>query len=399
MIQLDKKIDKFIKGRKFHFHLEPFSLLVIDFFDELSKNIFLNKNISKFPDVATFCFWCRKSNLIKLKKNFIDGRLKKGVGLVLHIPPNNVPITSIYSLAFGILSGNANILRIPKKNLKHLKIILNPLEKLLKKKKFSILKENNFLVYYDRSDFISAKLSSISDGRLIWGGDETIKIFKSYQTKLKCSDLFFADRFSVSIFNSDFFKKISNDGMKNLIKNFYNDTFILDQNACSSPHVIFWQGKNIKLAQNIFWSNLESFVKKNYKYTPEIFSKKYQIYNQYLFDFKNCQSELADKQIIFRIDLTKVKKKNISLDNFRGFSGLFFENKLSNLNGLKNIVNEKVQTITYFGYKKNFLDKFIKNTNIKGIDRIVPVGKALNLDFQWDGYNIIDRLTRIIDIA
>ena len=47
------------------------------------------------------------------------------------------------------------------------------------------------------------KLSSFVDGRLIWGSDETIEKFKKFKTKLKCSDLFFVDKFSISVFQSN----------------------------------------------------------------------------------------------------------------------------------------------------------------------------------------------------
>jgi phage-related tail protein len=271
------------------------------------------------------------------------------------------------------------------------------IEKLFNKKKYLILKKNNHFISYEKDDLISKKLSSFVDGRLIWGGDETIEKFKKFNTKLKCSDLFFVDKYSISIFNSNFLSSISKNEVKNIVKKFYNDTFILDQNACSSPHIIFWEGSNIKKAQDIFWKSLESYVKDNYKYAPEVFSQKYKLYNQYLFDVKHCKSKIKSDQIIFRIELQKIEKK-FNIDSFRGFSGLFFEYKINKLDDLNKVLNDKIQTITYLGYEKNFLNKFIQNNNITGIDRIVPVGKALDLDFKWDGYNIIERLTRTINI-
>jgi hypothetical protein len=398
VIQLNKNIDNFLKIKNNYFHMEPFSKLVLDFFDELSKKLFKSKNIIQFPDIATFCFWCRRSNLNEIKKTLLGKDLRKGLGLLLHIPPSNVPITSIYSFAFGLLSGNGNIVRISKKNSLSLNIILKMIENLLKKKKYQLLKKNNFFITYEKNDIISNELSSIVDGRLIWGGDETIKKFKTFDTKLKCSDLYFVDKFSISIFNSNYFKNISRKKIKLLIKNFYNDTFILDQNACSSPHIIFWQGTNTDKAQKIFWDNLELYVMNNYKYTSEVFSKKYKIYNQYLFDLKNCTSKLSKHQVIYRIELSKINNSN-KIENFRGFSGLFFEKKINQLDELNNIINEKIQTITYFGYKKKFLNRFIENNNLTGVDRVVPVGMALDLDFKWDGYNIMERLTRIINIT
>jgi len=35
---------------------------------------------------------------------------------------------------------------------------------------------------------------------------------------------------------------------------------------------------------------------------------------------------------------------------------------------------------------------------LSGIDRIVPVGKALDMDVTWDGYDIVRSLSRVIDV-
>ena len=48
------------------------------------------------------------------------------------------------------------------------------------------------------------------------------------------------------------------------VKNFYNDSFIMDQNACSSPHLILWD-KNAKIQdKKVFWNTLEKYVVKNF---------------------------------------------------------------------------------------------------------------------------------------
>ena len=43
-----------------------------------------------------------------------------------------------------------------------------------------------------------------------------------------------------------------NKVLNNLISGFYNDTYLSDQGACSSPQLILWYGKNFIKAQNIF---------------------------------------------------------------------------------------------------------------------------------------------------
>ena len=67
------------------------------------------------------------------------------------------------------------------------------------------------------------------------------------------------------------------------------------------------------------------------------------------------------------------------------------------MNEIKKVLNDKFQTLTYFGIKKDKLESFVKS-NLLGIDRIVPIGQALEIGFVWDGYDINKTLTRIVDI-
>ena len=66
---------------------------------------------------------------------------------------------------------------------------------------------------------------------------------------------------------------------------------------------------------------------------------------------------------------------------------------------LNYIINKNLQTITYFGFSKNFLIKYFGKKNLnKGIDRVVPIGQALNIDLIWDGYDLTKILSREIEI-
>ena len=38
------------------------------------------------------------------------------------------------------------------------------------------------------------------------------------------------------------------------------------------------------------------------------------------------------------------------------------------------------------------------NNNLLGIDRIVPIGESLDFDINWDGYETIKILSRIVAI-
>ena len=52
--------------------------------------------------------------------------------------------------------------------------------------------------------------------------------------------------------------------------------------------------------------------------------------------------------------------------------------------------------MAYFGFSQNELKSFILKNNLFGIDRIVPIGKALEIDIVWDGYEVVKNLSRVI---
>ncbi len=374
---------------------EPFSKITIDFLDDLSKKIFKNKNSTQFKDLMTFAFWCRKNNIRNYKNKFKTNKLRFGIGLIFHIPPSNVPISFIYSFVFGILSGNSNIVRLSKPDLEQNKLLIKIINELLRVKKYKELYNCNIFLSYDKDDFFTNHFSKIVDGRIIWGSDKTISEFKKKETKLNCVDLFFGDKYSICFLNSKKIKKLKSEALNNLVKNFYNDSFIMDQNACSSPHLILWD-KNAKIQdKKVFWNTLEKYVVKNFHINNSIVSKKYKLLNDYLFSKTNLKLNKFNNQYIININLNKLTNK---VYEQRGFSGIFFEYNLKKYSEFEKILSRRFQTLTYFGYDKNYFINLFKNKNYKGIDRIVPVGNALQIDLVWDGIDVINNLTRIIDI-
>ena len=65
---------------------------------------------------------------------------------------------------------------------------------------------------------------------------------------------------------------------------------------------------------------------------------------------------------------------------------------------MKSCINNKYQTLTYFGLNKDILKNFILKNQLEGIDRIVPIGQALDISFFWDGYDLNRILSRVVDI-
>ena len=97
--------------------------------------------------------------------------------------------------------------------------------------------------------------------------------------------------------------------------------------------------------------------------------------------------------LIWRVEL-----KDISEDvcNYRCNCGYFFEYKASSLPELSKILFDKYQTLSYYGFQKEDLSKIITQIRPSGIDRIVPIGKTTDFSLTWNGYNLIDTLSREI---
>ena len=389
--------EKILKLNNDNLIYDCFDEKLINFFKEISNFIFSDKNCRQFPDLVAFAYWARPENLNNLKVKNQTQKLTKGRGLVFHVTPSNVPTNFIYSLAFGLISGNSNIIKLPSKKFIQIDLLISIISKILKNRKFiSIKKRIKFIRFDSEKKFISEYLSLISNARMIWGSDATVDFFKSLKTQVNCKDLLFYDKYSFSVIDS---KKliIEKKEIGKLVKKFYTDTLLFDQNACTSPHIIFWYGNNKDndAAKKLFWEYFSKYMRLNYESSSH---KNLFKYSNFIFDTMNL--DYIDKiQVIddhlYVVNLKKIKNE---MTNLRGRFGYFYQKNLSQLSQLIELLNHKVQSMLYFGLSTKDINQLLMLKNKSGIDRIAPIGKSLYIDFSWDGYNIFDELTTSVEI-
>ena len=373
----------------------PYNENMCNFISEFSKELDRNELTKNFPDIKTLSFWCRKKNILSLKKKFITNKTRVGLGLIFHIAPSNIPTNFAYSLIFGLITGNSNIVKVPSKRIEQVSIICKVLNKLLNKKEFRFAKKMISIVRYSNNDNYTKKISSICKARIIWGGDETIKNIRIFKLQPRALDIAFADRYSFCAINTKKFLKLNNYETVLLTNKFYNDTYLVDQNACSSPHLIVWVGKNMLKAKDKFWKTLYKSVAKKYD-MPDIASiDKYNKLCENILKLKNLEHQKKYGNFIYTVTLKNLDKNP---ENLRGKWGFFYEYNTNNLNKVAKFINNKYQTLTYFGLEKINLKSFVLNNKLAGLDRIVPIGQALEMDLYWDGYDINKTLSRVVDI-
>lgn len=371
--------------------LKVYSDEVCKFLNDLSSELLKSPSVRMYPDLSAVAFWCRKANIQKLKTQFGNCDLKTGRGLCFHIAPSNIPVNFAFSYFFSLLAGNANIVRLPSKDFPQVDILIEIIKNTLKN--YPQIEERTAFVKYERNNEITAEFSQKADCRMIWGGDKTIETVRAMKTKPRCIDIAFADRYSVCLINADEINNSDENIIKRLAENFYNDTYLMDQNACSSPQLIYWLNDN-EQARNIFWNAVLNLAKQKYNLQAAVCVDKYTNLCENAIDYYEIINNVQNyENLLYRCELKNI---NSSVEKLRGKGGYFYEYSLQNLNEFFEIVNEKYQTITYFGINSCEIGKEITNHNLNGIDRIVPIGKAMDIGVMWDGHNLVAELSRTI---
>ena len=209
-------------------------------------------------------------------------------------------------------------------------------------------------------------------------------------------ELNFADRFSFAIVNPEVILQLDCIALNKLAVAFYNDTYLMDQNACTAPHVLFWKksaGVSVSEASPRFWRAVYEVAKEKYNLEGIKVSDKFTEAYKFLALHDKIGSFKKYDNYLYVVTLDRMLG---SLDDYRGVFGLFYEYEFEHYDAIACLVNEKVQTCAYFRIERNEIIEMIFKYHLRGIDRIVPIGKTLDIDLMWDGYDVVGSLSRII---
>ncbi|MDR3279818.1 MAG: hypothetical protein LBT23_04840, partial [Synergistaceae bacterium] len=228
----------------------PYDGLVCSFLGALSDLLMKER---AYPDVVSFAFFCRRANIARLKKEFGTGETRLGRGMAFHVTPSNIPINFAFSLVFGLLSGVSNVVRVPARDWPQVDAVCGAINALLERDEFRGMRNGVTMARYERDDEITGYFSGHCDARVIWGGDETVASIRKIPIPPRAVEITFADRYSLCVIGGAAIAEAGEDTMTRLAEDFYNDTYLVDQNACSSPNLVVWLGATDE-AREKFWS-------------------------------------------------------------------------------------------------------------------------------------------------
>lgn len=375
--------------------LPPFSDEVLDFLAALSTELLERPDVRVWPDVVTFAYWCRRSNLKRLRESSDKRYARVGRGLVLHIAPSNVPVNFAFSLAFGMLAGNSNIVRVPSADYVQVQIIAEAIAQLFELPKYKRIADMNRLVRYPRNAAINRALSAVSHARMIWGGDATIAELRAVPTPPRCIDVTFPDRYSFCVLGAEAVLQLDPPGLAHLAQNFFNDAFLLDQNACSSPHLVVWMGDESLAAEAMtrFWPAVRQVVRKR---NPDAATHSVERFVHVCETAMSTEECTTSEWRTGELARLRVKRLPANIENLRGSHGFFIEFVTDRLEALTPIITERYQTLTVAGVPLDEIQQWVIRDGLAGIDRVVPVGKALDMGPLWDGADLVASLSRVI---
>ncbi len=378
--------------------LKPFAEPVMAFLSDLGAALLKDRQAKAYADVVTFAFFCRHANLEALKAGYagqVGDRL--GRGLTFHIAPSNVPINFAYSLVAALLAGNACVVKASSQDFVQTRIVCRAMDTLFKGEHAAMADYVNVVIYARERQDVTEEYSAMCDARIIWGGDETVRRVRAAAMPPHAVEVTFPDRYSLLVISAEAVLAMDDRQLAQTAQGFYNDAYLTDQNACTSPRLIYWlgEGETVKAAQERFWSAVQTYVQPRYLVEPVVAVDKLTASYRAAIGLPGAKVQPMADNTIVRV---KVNALTNEIDEHRCAGGFFIEYASKTLDALTPIVKRKYQTLSYLGVDKEELRRFVVDNGLRGIDRIAPIGHTMDFALTWDGYDLIRTLSRRISV-
>jgi hypothetical protein len=377
---------------------EPFQASVVDAAVDFSQRIFHDAEARRYPELLALAYWTRKAEMNRLTARFhslqLDDRILTPRGLVFHLPPRNVDTIFVYSWLLAALTGNRNVVRLSPQRSPSTSVLLRLLRETLAAAAEPARSGTTIVSYHHEAE-PTEMLSALCDVRVIWGGDQTVEIIRRSALAPHAKEITFPDRYSLSAIRADAYTDLREENRDDVADRFFNDSFWFDQLACSSPRLVVWCGtpSATRSASADFFPRVAACVERRQYVLPPAVSMQKLVYA--------CSAILNSpvEQCRRYRGLTV-----LSLDSLADFQrthpggGLFFEAHLESLGDLAPFLGRRDQTLTWFGFTPEELSALVRSLNGRAIDRLVPIGQALQFHRFWDGYDLLQEFCRCVYI-
>lgn len=379
---------------------EPFAPDAVAAAERFSRRLMADPISKKHPELMTLGFFMRKSELARAAAERAAAAhpdvIEVPVGLVFHVPPANVDTIFMYSWLQSLLAGNLNLVRLSARSSPVVEHLCRLLCDVLSAPELAAVRARTSMIQYGHDDAITAAISAQTSLRVIWGGDATIAAIRKSPLPPHGRDLPFPDRFSLVALAAHAVVDSGRSELIHLVEQLYNDLYWFDQAGCSSPRLCLWLGspEEITAARERLWPALAAHAAQR-GYHPDLAMR--------LAKDVFCHRAVLDGPVtareIYGPALTVLTVSSLEgLGREHPGAGLLFEAAIDSLLAIEPWLTRKDQTLATFGIPRDDLAELARRLAGRGLDRIVPVGQALQMARFWDGYDLAAEMVRRVHL-
>ncbi len=212
------------------------------------------REMNDIPGLLFLRMWLKRGNLEpiiarELGANALHGhwtdcghaKLKAfPVGVVGHWPAGNVEIQPLLSMTCALLGGNAALVRVPEGLTE---VTRRMLAKLEQSDTGRLLNSRIFMAAFEhgRQDLHEAMARSV-DGAMVWGGKESVSSVRALPFPYWARLAAFGPRTSVAAMDAGIWN--NTEAQETWCLRLARDVWQFDQQACSSPQVLFLENES-----------------------------------------------------------------------------------------------------------------------------------------------------------
>ncbi|MCI9002112.1 MAG: long-chain-fatty-acyl-CoA reductase [Oscillibacter sp.] len=365
--------------------LPAFSERAVSFLAQLSRLLLRDRRSG--VDVKSYAYWIRKASLEAAAREG-DYRNRLGRGVALHIAPSNVPVNFAVSMTSSLLAGNCTVVRVSSKRFLQVDVICEAINGLLAGE-WADLRPYLCVLRYEHNPAVTQALSTQCDLRVIWGGDRTIETIRQAVLPPRAVEMAFADRYSIAVIDADTYLA---EDPEDVAKRFYTDTYYTDQNACSSPRLVVWLGDAVEKARRRFWEALEGLVRQDYPMKPIQAVDKLSAVCALGMSRPGVRY-CPGSSLVVRVELEEL---TADVMDYKCGGGCFFEYAAKDLREILPILTKRCQTVAVLGVDRKRIREMVFSGGVRGVDRIVSLGGTMELSFIWDGFKMVESMSRYV---
>lgn len=364
--------------------------------DRLEEVGLLSREILRHPALRAdgpsvqLAYWLRPANLQRIARQYAaPHRERENVvavprGLVFHVAPANVDTMFVYSWALAYLCGNPNVVRLTSNPSPIIDGLLDCLRSAMRRR--PPLADANRFVTYPHDDAITGQISARCQMRVVWGGDETIRRIRSVPLNPHAGERALASKTSLALVDAERYLTATDDEAEALAARFFGDVFPFRQRACSSPQMVVWRGDEARFRAAVerFDGLLAAECERR-----GLDADLSEAVSRRNLAFERMADGIARSATQAPTFTTLVADSCSCVADFHGGGGLLTHHRVDRWPDVADAIDARVQTVGCFGIDAPEKRKLAETLGRLGVDRLVPVGEALQFEPIWDGYDLI----------